>query len=277
MPYFAVDDKLHSHPKAMRAGANAMGLWVLAGSWSNDQGTDGFVPDYAAARLDPEYETKAARLVEARLWEIAERGEDKGWQFHQWTGDDSAPKRNYTRAETEQKRREAAERQARSRERRASVTSSVTRDNRVTHTSVTDDSHVSHAVTQPNVQVGPENVTRDSRVSHSAPALALALPIPNPEVQVQNQEPPMVDLSALPNGINLDNLPEEDKPAAMRSPLTTVRCPEHQDRKIGDCHWCKTEHGNRRWYTDPAHWTRWETLADFAGDIARVKAWAARQ
>lgn len=270
MPYFAVDDKLHSHPKAMRAGANAMGLWVLAGSWSNDQGTDGFVPDYAAARLDPEYETKAARLVEARLWDVAERGGDKGWQFHQWTGDDSAPKRNYTRAETEQKRREAAERQARSRERRASVTPDVTRDNRVTHASVTNNSRVTH----PNVQVGPENVTRDSRVSHSAPALAL--PIPNPEVQ--NQKPSGVDLSALPPEKKLDNIPEDEKPYLKRSPLSVIPCPEHpgDGRRIGDCPKCAREHGNRQWFADPAHWTRYERSDDYHRDIERLKAWADR-
>lgn len=274
MPYFAVDDKLHSHPKAMRAGGDAMGLWVLAGSWSNDQGTDGFVPDYAAARLDPQYEAKAARLVSAGLWTTAERGDDRGWQFHQWAGDETSPKRNYTRAETEQKRREAAERQAKSRERRASVTRDVTRDNGVTHASVTPKSQRESRVTGSNAQIDPENVTRDSRVSHSAPALAL--PIPNPEVQVQNQRPPVVDPIALPNGKNSDEMPEEDKPAAIRSPLTTVRCPEHQDRKIGDCHWCKTEHGDRRWYADPSHWTRWEPFPHYRGDIARVTAWAAR-
>ncbi|MET0416031.1 MAG: hypothetical protein ABW022_08425 [Actinoplanes sp.] len=85
MTWFRVDDGLHSHRKAVRAGVPAMGLWVLAGSWCADHLTDGFIPDYMAARIDRESESNAARLVEAGLWMVAEKGGDKGWQFHEWT------------------------------------------------------------------------------------------------------------------------------------------------------------------------------------------------
>ena len=47
--WFKVDDKLHDHRKARKAGKAAMGVWVLAGSWSMDNETDGFVPDDTAA------------------------------------------------------------------------------------------------------------------------------------------------------------------------------------------------------------------------------------
>jgi len=33
MPWFRVDDRLHSHPKAKAAGLEAMGLWVMLGSY----------------------------------------------------------------------------------------------------------------------------------------------------------------------------------------------------------------------------------------------------
>jgi hypothetical protein len=85
MTWFRVDDGLHSHRKAVRAGVPAMGLWVLAGSWCADHLTDGFIPDYMAARIDRDSEEKAARLVEAGWWVVAEKGGDKGWQFHEWT------------------------------------------------------------------------------------------------------------------------------------------------------------------------------------------------
>jgi hypothetical protein len=252
MPYFAVDDKLHSHPKAMRAGSAAIGLWTLAGSWSSDQGTDGFVPDYVAARLDPDYEVNAARLVEVRLWEVDQADGDKGWRFHEWTGDRGV-RRQYTRAEVEEKRRAGAERQARSRERRAAVTQNVTRDTSVTHESVTPD------------------VTVSSHVSHSDPSH----PIPSLSSKSKSSTQG-VDLSALPSGKILDEMPEEDKPAAMRSPLAVVRCPEHGQAKIGDCHWCKVDHGSRRYYADPDHWDETQrTHPDTAPGYRSVKAWAA--
>lgn len=31
--WFRVDDKLHTHEKALLAGVPAMGLWVMCGSW----------------------------------------------------------------------------------------------------------------------------------------------------------------------------------------------------------------------------------------------------
>ena len=85
IPWFMVDDKLHSHMKAARAGAEAMGLWVLAGSWAADQLTDGFIPDYMALRLDSKAKRHAASLVAAGFWIAAEREGERGWQFHEWT------------------------------------------------------------------------------------------------------------------------------------------------------------------------------------------------
>lgn len=85
MPWFKVDDKIHSHKKPARAGLPSMGLWVLAGSWCAENfRTEGFIPDYITARLDPEYATHAAALVAAGLWIVAEHDGDQGWRFHDW-------------------------------------------------------------------------------------------------------------------------------------------------------------------------------------------------
>lgn len=112
MPWFMVDDKLHSHRKSVRAGVPAMGLWVLAGSWCADQLSDGFIPDYMVLRLDPGGEDSAAELVRAGLWYEAERDGEKGWQFHQWE------ERQPTREDVLAKRADARERMARVRQNR---------------------------------------------------------------------------------------------------------------------------------------------------------------
>lgn len=84
MTWFKVDDKLHSHAKAVRAGVDAIGLWVLCGSWAMDQHSDGFVPDYVALRIDPKARRRADKLVASGLWVATERNGDKGWLFHDW-------------------------------------------------------------------------------------------------------------------------------------------------------------------------------------------------
>lgn len=80
MTWFVVDDSFHSHPKAMAAGPAALGLWVIAGSWSCANLTDGFVPGYVLPRLAEGAEELARMLVAAGLWRRA-RG---GYRFHDW-------------------------------------------------------------------------------------------------------------------------------------------------------------------------------------------------
>lgn len=79
MPWFKVDDTLHSHPKARRAGVAAMGLWSLAGAYSAAYKLDGLVPsDYV--RTWPGGPRLADRLVASGLWDEV----DDGWRFHDW-------------------------------------------------------------------------------------------------------------------------------------------------------------------------------------------------
>lgn len=83
MPWFKVDDRLHDHRKARKAGPEAMGLWVLAGSWAAGNLTDGFIPADVATRWDPRGKL-AARLVAAELWASTEHDGEPGWQFSGW-------------------------------------------------------------------------------------------------------------------------------------------------------------------------------------------------
>lgn len=108
--WFKTDDTLHAHPKARRAGVAAMGLWVLAGSWSMSYKTDGFVPDWFVGSF-PEGMDLAGRLTAATLWVPATRDGENGWSFHDW--EDYQPSSD----EIEKGRRNARERQRRHRER----------------------------------------------------------------------------------------------------------------------------------------------------------------
>lgn len=82
MVWFKVDDKLHDHRKARQARKSAMGVWVLAGSWSADNLTDGFIPDDVATRWGTRHDFTA--LVSAGLWIEATSGSERGWQFVNW-------------------------------------------------------------------------------------------------------------------------------------------------------------------------------------------------
>ena len=93
MTYFKVDDHFHSHPKILTLGLDAVGLWTLAGSWSGEQLTDGFIPVSLIARLGGS-ESTALALVDAGLWEHA----PNGYQFHDWAA------HNQTKAQVEESR-----------------------------------------------------------------------------------------------------------------------------------------------------------------------------
>ncbi len=99
MPWFKVDDKLHDHRKTRAAGKAAMGVWVLAGSWSADNLTDGFVPASVLSRWGTRAD--ANKLVSAGLWVADEQDGEKGWRFHQWNEDGRQPTREETLARRE--------------------------------------------------------------------------------------------------------------------------------------------------------------------------------
>ncbi|UXE04548.1 hypothetical protein SEA_AUBS_76 [Mycobacterium phage Aubs] len=83
MSWFPVDDAFHSHPKARKAGLEAVGLWTLAGSYSMAYLTDGFVPEWWV-KEKPRGMALARRLVAADLWISEEKGGEQGFQFHDW-------------------------------------------------------------------------------------------------------------------------------------------------------------------------------------------------
>lgn len=127
MVWFKVDDALAFHPKTLRAGNAAMGLWVRAGSWSAQQLTNGLIPDSILPSLGTVKQAQA--LVAAGLWRRA----DGAWSFHEWNADGRQP----TRESVEAERAAARERQRKHREQKEASRRDSTVTNGVSNGEVT--------------------------------------------------------------------------------------------------------------------------------------------
>lgn len=91
--WFKVDDGLHDHRKTRRVRRShpekkrdvaPFGLWVLAGSWSGANGTNGFVPTEILEEWDDDAAELAQRLVDAGLWWPTVEDGEPGYGFHDW-------------------------------------------------------------------------------------------------------------------------------------------------------------------------------------------------
>lgn len=80
MAWFSADDQMHSHPKIRAAGLEAMGLWLLAGTYCTAFLTDGLVPKWYVESW-PTGLVMAAKLCMVGLWEPLESGD---YQFLSW-------------------------------------------------------------------------------------------------------------------------------------------------------------------------------------------------
>jgi hypothetical protein len=81
MSWGRIDDTLHSHPKVIDAGFEAMGLWVRALSFVCQYLTDGHVKRSHALQLVGSaglLDRLSGALVRASLWEVHPSGD--GWQ-----------------------------------------------------------------------------------------------------------------------------------------------------------------------------------------------------
>ena len=152
MPWFKVDDGFAFHRKAIKAGNAALGLWVRSGSWCAHQLTDGVVPTEILSLLGGSV-ADAEALVSAGLWSPIE----DGYQFNGWH--DYQP----TKADVEEERAKARERQKEWRKNRRNAVSNA----------VTDD--VTNAVTEPVTDA----------VSHGGSNDAPSLPFPSLPVPIE--------------------------------------------------------------------------------------------
>ncbi|MEV6547936.1 hypothetical protein AB0M57_04410 [Streptomyces sp. NPDC051597] len=116
MPWFKIDDSAHSHPKFLRAGNAALGLWLRCGSYSAQHLLEGFVPKKVVKPFGGT-PAQVRKLLEAGLWH--EAGHEckrcsqpvDGYMIH----DFFEGGRNTTRAQYEANKQGAAERAAKSR------------------------------------------------------------------------------------------------------------------------------------------------------------------
>jgi hypothetical protein len=127
--WFKVDDSFHSHPKIAATSLAALGLWAVAGTWSGDHLTDGFVPDHMIPLLSRGANELVTELVERGLWSRTKGG----YRYHDWAVYQP------TRERVERERKAAAARQARRRETlsRRDSRGSHRGSNAVTHTTPT--------------------------------------------------------------------------------------------------------------------------------------------
>lgn len=134
--YGKLSGRFWRHPKALALSAGAGWLWTRALSYVVDQRTDGVVASAALRALEPKLGTKlAAELVASGLWEV----HPAGHVFHDFAD------HGMTVASWEEKKKESAERAARSRAKKAAGNAPVTRDAsapdaHVTRTQVSADS-----------------------------------------------------------------------------------------------------------------------------------------
>lgn len=115
MPWFNVDDSAHSHPKMIKAGNAAVGLWMRCGSYVAQHLTDGIVPGLVAAMYGTAPQIK--KLTAVGLWHAT--GHDCPSCPQPPAGDycmhDYARNGNPTRAEVERRRAKAADKKRKQR------------------------------------------------------------------------------------------------------------------------------------------------------------------
>lgn len=143
MPWFKIDDKAHSHPKFLRAGNAALGLWLRCGSYSAQHITEGHVPNVVAQLYGSA--PQAAKLVKAGLWHehghTCSRCPDPpvgDYMIHDFLEDG----RNTSRAKHEAEKKKARERQAKHREAQDSETKSSEKTDRIEDESSSKNSEI---------------------------------------------------------------------------------------------------------------------------------------
>lgn len=114
MAWFKVDDGFaNSRPVLAiprRYRAQAVGLWVMAGTWSAKELTDGFVPRYVVNEVAASTPAIATYLVKAGLWEVCSDRDGflfVGWAKYQFTKEQVLTRRK-SEAEKKQRARDAA-------------------------------------------------------------------------------------------------------------------------------------------------------------------------
>jgi hypothetical protein len=105
MTFFPIPDEFYRDPDYLGWSAEAYAAWSIAGSWSADRLTDGFIPTKALPLFPAFVTTAADELVERKIWRRA-RG---GFQYCAWPRECS---RAYVEAKRERERKRKARQRA---------------------------------------------------------------------------------------------------------------------------------------------------------------------
>jgi hypothetical protein len=141
-----------------RAGPAAELLFIRSLTYSKRTQSDGFLPDYDMPVISvglPQVRESIGQLVEWELWLPT----DGGWQIRSWQ------RWNETNSDAADKRKRAADRQRRSRERRTSQAADGTRESDTQSDRGTGGDSEPDAPDSEAPRRAP--VTRDSRVTHA--------------------------------------------------------------------------------------------------------------
>jgi len=180
MPWFKIDDKAHSHPKFMRVGNAALGLWLRCGSYSAQHVTEGIVPGQVAQLYGTA--PQIAKLVKAGLWHAAghtcprcPQPADGDYVFHDFFEDG----RNTSRDRYEEDKRRARDRAAKSRAgRKSDSNAEVSVDDSSSNRSVFEDESSSKKTVFSDSAAGQEGLSQRTPAGGVTDPHAAAMPYP---------------------------------------------------------------------------------------------------
>jgi hypothetical protein len=254
VPWFLVDDRFHSHPKAAAASLAALGLWTVAGSWARDHLQDGEIPEHMITSLSRGATGLADELVSCGLW----RRTKAGYRYHQWTADGDGSPRNTTRSEAIAQRQRKSSGGALGNHRRWHAARGVNVDDcaycqpkRGSPTDRTTDRSTdrgSDRTPNPPVPVPVPGPNGGKGGGKSSPTPAVHSP-PTPPVDNQPRQPPPRHCPRHPDGTTRNCGPckdarlawlawEADRTARWQ---TAATCPEHPTQLADHCSTCRSE------------------------------------
>lgn len=181
MPWFKIDDSAHSHPKFIRAGNAALGLWLRCGSYSAQHLLEGFIPK-AVVKPFGGTPAQVRKLLEAGLWHDA--GHDckrcpqpaDGYMIHDYFEGG----RNVTKAQHEANKKGAADRAAKSRAAR-NANDSEPKQNNIQY-AISSQMSSDRALNEPHFSdpaAGQEGLSQRTSAEPRATPHAAAMPVPS--------------------------------------------------------------------------------------------------
>lgn len=229
MAWFRVDDNFYDHPKVDELSLDAVGLWLLCGTYVAKQLTDGYIPERRVTRLGGN-PGLVQELINAELWVEA----DGGYEFRNWS--DYQP----TKADVEARRKADRERQQKRR-----------RNSQGQYIS----SEQSHAVT-------PSGLTAESRSESHHPSPAQ----PSPTLNVSSTADAMTETQAADAAFDdwYSSYPrKEGKGQARKAFRAAIKKTDLDTLKSGLQKYLTTVEGQeKRFIAMPATWLNGERWDD---------------